>query len=292
MTPSSKLPRAVATAAGAAMLWAVLALAVLSISACSSAGVGSGPRDGSVEPADRVRVTRVFDGDTVEVRYPDGAEAKVRLIGIDSPEMDDERETVLFFAHMAKRFAFHHLYEKTVGLAYDWERTDDYGRTLAYVVLEDGVLFNERIIGEGFAYAFTRYPYRDDLRARFLAAQKDAREGGRGLWRQDPWPVVGPGQARAHLGRVATVSFVCKSVVEKGRYVYLQPADGEFEVFIQPPSPVPDSELRALAGRSISVTGFVEEFRGRIQVVLSLRSQLVSQKIRTGSRFPGRESMP
>ncbi|MBN2206129.1 MAG: thermonuclease family protein, partial [Candidatus Aminicenantes bacterium] len=195
---------------------AAVALVVGPTAACSSAGVGSGGAAGdiSVEPVDRVRVIRVFDGDTVEVRFADGAEKKVRLIGIDSPEMDDEREDVLFFAHMARRFAFHHLYDKTVGLAYDWERTDAYGRTLAYVVVEDGTLFNERIIREGFAYAFTRYPYRDDLKALFREAQREAQRSARGLWREEPWPVVGPADARSHLGRIATVSFVCKNIVE------------------------------------------------------------------------------
>lgn len=222
-------------------------------------------------------MTRVYDGDTIEVRLKDGAEKKVRLIGIDSPEMDDGRETVLFFAHMAKRFAFHHLYEKTVGLTYDWEQADDYGRTLAYVVLADGTLFNERIIREGFAYAFTRYPYRDDLKALFRKAQKQARGERRGLWRKKPWPVVGAADARSKLGSVATVAFVCREVAEKERYVYLLSGD-DFEVFVQEPFPLPIADLRALAGRKIAVTGFVEDFRGRVQVVLSLRSQIVSEK--------------
>jgi len=228
-----------------------------------------------LEPADRASVIRVLDGDTIEVRLEDGAEKKVRLIGIDAPEMDDGRETVLFFAHMAKRFAFHHLYEKGVGLAYDRERTDDYGRTLAYVVMGNGTLFNELIIKQGFAHAFTKYPYRDDLKDRFRRAERYARRYKKGLWRKKPWPVVDASGARSQLGSVATVEFVCRDVVESGRYLYIR-SEADFEVFIQEPFPVPIEELRALSGRSVAVTGFVEEFRGRVQVVWTLSAQLTA----------------
>jgi micrococcal nuclease len=255
--------------AGDVVLCAVLA----AVCSAASAEKGGASRDVAVKPADRCLVVRVYDGDTIEVRFPDGAEKKVRLIGIDSPEMDDERDEVLFFAHMARRFAFHHLFEKTVGLAYDRERTDDYGRALAYVLLPDGTLFNELIIREGFAHAFTRFPYRDDLKALFRKAQREARRGGRGLWRKKPWPVVGASDARGRLGSIATVAFVCRKVAEKGRYLYLE-SDGDFEVFVQEPFPLPLADLRALSGREVSITGLVEEFRGRVQVVLSLKSQI------------------
>ena len=225
------------------------------------------------EPADGARVIRVFDGDTIEVQLANGETIKVRLIGIDSPEMDDKRETVLFFAHMAKRFAFYHLYDKEVRLTYDWERTDDYGRTLAYVVMEDGALFNESIIKEGFAHAFTKYPFREDMKTRFRKAEKEARRLNKGLWRKKPWPVIRAEDARSRMGSVATVEFVCREVVEQGRYLYL-PSDGDFEVFVSKPPPVPAAELRSLVGRSITITGYIEEFKGRIQIAFVVPGQL------------------
>jgi micrococcal nuclease len=232
-----------------------------------------GSQEPSPESQDKGIVTRVYDGDTIEVRLANGETIKVRLIGIDSPEMDDERETVLFFAHMAKRFAFYHLYDKEVRLAYDWERTDKYGRTLAYVVMEDGALFNELIIKEGFAHAFTKYPYREDMRSRFRKAEKEARRLNKGLWRKKLWPSIQATEARSRLGSIATVEFVCRDIAEQGRYLYLR-SDGDFEVFVPAPPPLPAAELRSLVGRTVAVTGYIEEFKGRIQIAFVVPSQL------------------
>lgn len=222
-------------------------------------------------------VTRVFDGDTIEVRLANGETQKVRLIGINSPEMDDERETVLFFAHMAKRFAFYHLYEKNVRLTFDWERMDKYGRTLAYVFMEEGTLFNEIIIKEGFAHAFTKYPFRDDMKTRFRKAEKEARRLNRGLWRKNPWPVISAVEARSRLDSIASVEFVCSEIVEQGRYIYLK-SDSDFEVYISKPPPLPIAELQSFVGRAVAVTGYIEEFKGRVQIALTVRSQFIILK--------------
>jgi micrococcal nuclease len=71
----------------------------------------------------------------------------------------------------------------TVWLEYDptQGRLDRYGRTLAYVWMSDGRLYNETIIGDGYAHQYTYdLPYR--YRNAFLAAERSARDAGRGLW--------------------------------------------------------------------------------------------------------------
>ena len=51
-------------------------------------------------------VIAVYDGDILKVRFDEGSEKRVRLIGIDVPETNDSREEVRYRAHMAKRFVF------------------------------------------------------------------------------------------------------------------------------------------------------------------------------------------
>ena len=69
---------------------------------------------------------------------------------------------------------------KRVRLEYDWERRDKYGRTLAYVYLEDGTFLNAEIIRQGYGFAYTRFPFK--YMEEFRKLEQDAREGGRGLW--------------------------------------------------------------------------------------------------------------
>jgi micrococcal nuclease len=119
---------------------------------------------------------RVIDGDTVVL---DGNE-KVRLIGIDSPELNDPRVTVRQLAQNCYEFARSIIEGRRVRLEYDKDRVDKYGRTLAYIYLEDGTFFNAEMVKQGFAYAYVKYPFKhiDDFRR----YEQEARQNSRGLW--------------------------------------------------------------------------------------------------------------
>lgn len=123
-------------------------------------------------------VTRTVDGDTVYVRYQ-GQELDVRLIGIDTPEVDPSIG-VECFGEEASRFTDGALTGHTVRLEFDVERYDRYDRVLAYVWL-DGKLFNERLVADGYAVV-TTFPPNVRYEDRFLTAQDVARRDERGLW--------------------------------------------------------------------------------------------------------------
>ena len=90
-------------------------------------------------------VERVVDGDTIIVR----GVGRVRLIGVDTPETVAPGRPVEFFGREASAFAKRLLEGRRVRLEYDRERTDRYGRTLAYVHLADGTFANAEIIRRG-----------------------------------------------------------------------------------------------------------------------------------------------
>lgn len=131
-------------------------------------------------PAAAQHVERVVDGDTIMVR---GA-GRVRLIGVDTPESVDPRRPVEFFGKEAGDFTKRLVEGRRVRLEYDRERTDRYGRTLAYVYLPDGTFVNEEIIRRGYGHAYTRFPFR--YRDRFRQLEREARRAGRGLWGATP----------------------------------------------------------------------------------------------------------
>jgi micrococcal nuclease len=68
-----------------------------------------------------------------------------------------------------------------VELEFDQERTDQYGRLLAYVYPAGRSMFNMDLVEEGYAQA---YPYAPNTRyeERFAAAQDEARDAGLDIW--------------------------------------------------------------------------------------------------------------
>ena len=117
------------------------------------------------------KVTAVIDGDTIRVKVPGRGEEKVRLIGVDSQELDDEREPVRLMAFLAKRFVFSRLFQTTVELLPGPEARDDYGRLLAFVRTAGGDVFNVTLVREGYAFAFLKFPFDESL--------QEGSEGGR-----------------------------------------------------------------------------------------------------------------
>jgi micrococcal nuclease len=129
------------------------------------------------------KVSKVIDGDTIKVLI-EGKEETIRLIGIDSPEVLDERKPVQCFGKEASNKAKEILNGKTIILESDPTQgdRDEYGRLLRYIFLEEGTNFNEFMINEGYAheYAFKGNPYK--YQSEFIQAEKRARKENKGLW--------------------------------------------------------------------------------------------------------------
>jgi micrococcal nuclease len=232
------------------------------------------PAAGKETASETGTVVRVTDGDTVTIRFADRAERRVRLIGVDAPEIDDPREEVAFRAFLSKRFAFHHLYRRDVRLTYDFSPLDEHGRILAYLWLGEETLFNDLIIRQGYAAAFLKYPYRKDYQKLFRAAEAEARKGNRGFWRQEPPAIASLSEVRSHLGEVISVRFRCADVSRKKTFLYLRSGDDGFEALVPRDRLQLFPGIKACAGKELIVTGFLEEFRGRPQILIAFPHQL------------------
>ena len=148
-------------------------------------------------------VSRVVDGDTLAVQAG-GAELKVRLIGVDTPEVhpsekleNDARrthqdvQTITALGRRASEFTRSLCQGKSCRLEYDPANTargsrDRYGRLLAFVwVPGDGdreVMANGEIIRQGFGRAMTEFAFDAGRQAEFRRLEREARDAGRGLW--------------------------------------------------------------------------------------------------------------
>ena len=130
---------------------------------------------------ERGRVVGVVDGDTIKVSL-DGRTETVRLTGVDTPETVHPNRPVEHFGKEASAFTQSRLNGQTVRLEVDpqGDTRDRYGRLLRYVYLEDGTLFNAVLIREGYAHAYTNFPFSKLDEFRLL--ERQARESGAGLW--------------------------------------------------------------------------------------------------------------
>jgi len=126
-------------------------------------------------PASADSLLRVIDGDSLVLKM-NGHKTEIRLIGVDAPEHGQE------WGDAARDFVIDFLGDEPLEVRFGKERTDRYGRTLAYVYTPNAML-NLELVRQGFALA---YPVPPNLRHAelFERAQKAARKNGRGFWKQ------------------------------------------------------------------------------------------------------------
>ena len=127
-------------------------------------------------------VVSVIDGDTIIVEK-EGVKETVRLLGIDTPEVDPQYNPIECFGREATNATKEKVHYQMVTLATDPSQGthDQFDRMLAYVFLPDGTHLNQYLIAEGFAkeYTFnTPYLYHTEFRT----AEKDAQINEKGLW--------------------------------------------------------------------------------------------------------------
>ena len=127
------------------------------------------------------RVTRIVDGDTVEVNSSVG-EQIVRLVGVDTPETKDPRKKVECFGEEAADYLEALVLDKLVLLETDnlQGRKDRYGRWLAYIYLEDGTDVNAKMVGDGYAFAYREID--SEKLTQYVELEKKARQNLKGLW--------------------------------------------------------------------------------------------------------------
>lgn len=140
-----------------------------------------------------VQVAYVFDGDTFRTR---GGE-KVRLLGINSPEIAHGKQAAQLYSEQAKRQLKALLSNQLVQLRLDREKRDKYGRTLAQVYLRDGRWVNEIMVREGLAHVYTFAPnfYWTDA---LLKSELAARNEMRGMWKSTRWRVLDASDVKNH----------------------------------------------------------------------------------------------
>lgn len=149
---------------------------MLALTSCTPAEISPAPTATTVGT-----VVAVVDGDTIDVQTSTGEE-RVRLIGIDTPEISRDGGTDDCYAQEARTYLGQLVYGHDVELVSDPTQADAarYGRLLRHVLV-DGQSAAQLALeaGAGTEYTYDRpYDRRDD----YLDAQSRAQSTGAGLW--------------------------------------------------------------------------------------------------------------
>lgn len=121
------------------------------------------------------------DGDTIMVNM-NGHTETVRMIGVDTPETHKPNTPVQCYGPNASAYTKSLIGDNRVRLQADPLDTnrDRYGRLLRYVYLPDGTLVEDKLIAEGYGFAYTQFPFQK--KQQFIDNETQAKEASLGLW--------------------------------------------------------------------------------------------------------------
>lgn len=134
----------------------------------------------AIKRSDPVVVRAVVDGDTIDV----AGIGRVRLLGIDAPELGRVFDTPAPFAREARDRLVALVLNRWVRLEQEGAPLDVYDRRLAYVVREDGLFVNAALVRDGLARVTARVPLA--RLADLKRAEAEAQSFRRGMWGAAP----------------------------------------------------------------------------------------------------------
>ncbi len=153
-----------------------------------------------------VTVQSVTDGDTFTTLQGE----KIRLLGINSPEIRHESSPAQPFGNKAKRALQQLIAGQQLRLSFDKEKKDQYQRTLAHVYQKNGLWVNAEMVRQGLAHVYTFFP-NTGAAADLLNIEQQAISQKKNMWQHKRWQVLSPelleksmlGQFRLVTGEVS-----------------------------------------------------------------------------------------
>lgn len=123
-------------------------------------------------------VRYVIDGDTFILAN----NQRVRMIGINAPEVSHRRynKQGQSYGKEARKHLEGMILKKDVTLKSGAEEFDRYGRRLSYVYLQDGTFVNLKMVKDGFAETYRKFPF--EYKEDFLKVEDEARAAKLGMW--------------------------------------------------------------------------------------------------------------
>lgn len=201
-----------------------------------------------------VRVTYVHDGDTVHLE--DGR--KVRLIGINTPELARDNRPEQAFAHQARAalLAAMSPHGNRVGLVFGNERQDRYKRTLAHLFTPDGVNLQARLLNQGMAAAIA-HPPNTAFSACYARQERIARCAGAGIWSKPGLTVLSAADLDAGSNGFQLVTGKVEHVSRSGKGIHIYMKGLKLGIHKDNLAAFDLKQLYSLVGKRLLVRGWL-----------------------------------
>jgi endonuclease YncB( thermonuclease family) len=214
-------------------------------------------------------VKKVYDGDTILLANGN----KVRLLGINTPEVEGRNKTAQAGGEQAKRWLQKKLQNKKVRLLKDVEKNDKYGRLLAHIFTEDKQHINLELVKNGLASVNIHPPnlkYTDQLlKAELLAEQQRL-----GIWNYKEYEPKQANQIKQtrFQGWQRVVGQII-NIRHNHKYSYLNFSD-TFGLKIERSSSDLFPELESYVGKKLEARGWINKHKNRYSMFIRHPSQL------------------
>lgn len=216
-----------------------------------------------VEKSDKtIVITQVYDGDSVKSSTGE----KVRLIGVNTTEMNYKKGMPQAFAKKAKRFLQTKILNKKVSLSLGKEKSDRYGRTLAHIFTLAGENVQQSLLANGLAFHVIIPP---NLKYKncYQAAEKLAKSKNVGLWANKiSHPTLINEKYNSETG-FQSIQGKVKQIIRNKSNIKLKLAEN-FSLRIDKKNlPYFDSiQINQLRNKQIVVRGWISSFKNQFQM--------------------------
>ncbi|MFQ5659244.1 MAG: thermonuclease family protein [Gammaproteobacteria bacterium] len=254
-------------APGGRLLISALHLALLLTAMSRALALNGVPHCSASSYSASVQVRYVIDGDTVIL----GNGEKVRLIGLDTPELGHDGKASEAGAVAARDYLHKLLHQHTAyPLVYGRQRRDHYGRTLAHLFLPDGSNVQAMLLAGGHATRLSIPPNLAFLEC-YRAQTEAAVSARRGIWRFPQYQPIDVTQLsgselgyRIVTGKVTGLRRGRSSLwVDMGNRLALRIARQDLNYF-------ESVDLDGLTGKYIIVHGMVYHRNGQLRIRVRL----------------------
>ncbi|MDD5460465.1 MAG: thermonuclease family protein [Methylococcales bacterium] len=221
------------------------------------------------------KVKAVYDGDTVVLE--DGR--KVRLLGINAPEVKHRNKIADAGGEEARLWLMNRLQHAKVRMEIDVEKTDKYGRTLAYLFTEQKEHINLSLVKAGLA-AVNIYPpnllYADEL----IKSEKQAEKARLGIWQRHEYAAVPAGSLTeaGHPGWTRLTGRVIH-IHHSRKYIYLE-MTGQVDARIERKWLFLFPDVNDYLGKTVEIRGWLNKSKSHFSLLVRHPSA-ISQKDNT-----------